>query len=62
MWIRRPFLDSSKDWGYTVVHGQTTVAESDIRENRIDIDTGAVWKGRLTAMALHGACRDVIQT
>ena len=62
MWIRQPFLDLSQDWGYTVVHGHTTVAESDIRENRIDIDTGAVWTGQLTAMAFHGACREVIQT
>ena len=62
IWIRQPFLDSSQDWGYTVVHGHTTVAESDIRENRIDIDTGAVWMGQLTAMAFHGACREVIQT
>ena len=61
MWIRQPFLDSSQDWGYTVIHGHTTVAEPDIRENRIDIDTGAVWMGRLTAMAFHGACREVIQ-
>ena len=62
MWIRQPFLDSSQDWGYTVVHGHTTVAEPNIRENRIDIDTGAAWTGRLTAMAFHGACREVIQT
>tara|TARA_A100001037_G_scaffold142723_1_gene129290 strand:+ start:504 stop:1211 length:708 start_codon:yes stop_codon:yes gene_type:complete len=62
MWIRNPFLDSLEDWGYTVVHGHTTVVEPDIRENRIDIDTGAVWTGRLTAMAFHGVARDVIQT
>ena len=62
MWIRQPFLGSSQDWGYTVVHGHTTVAEPDIRENRVDIDTGAVWTGRLTAMAFHGACREKIQT
>jgi serine/threonine protein phosphatase 1 len=62
MFIRNPFLDSLEDWGYTVVHGHTTVAEPDIRENRIDIDTGAVWTGRLTAMAFHGVTRDVIQT
>ncbi|MEC8165759.1 MAG: serine/threonine protein phosphatase, partial [Pseudomonadota bacterium] len=61
IWIRQPFLDSSQDWGYTLIHGQMTVAEPDIRENRIDMDTGAVWTGRLTAMAFHGACRKVIQ-
>ena len=62
MRIRQPFLDSSQDWGYTLIHGQMTVAEPDIRENRIDIDTGAVWTGRLTAMAFYGASREVIQT
>ena len=62
MWIRQLFLDSSQDWGYIVVHGHTTVAEPNFRENRIDIDTEAVWTGRLMAMAFHGACREVIQT
>ncbi|MEC8199611.1 MAG: hypothetical protein VX085_08630 [Pseudomonadota bacterium] len=62
MWIRQPFLDSSQDWGYTVVHGHTKVAEPNTRENRIDIDTRAVWTGRLTAMAFYGASREVIQT
>ena len=62
MWIRNPFLDSLENWGYTIVHGHTTVVEPDIRKNRINIDTGAVWTGRLTAMAFHGVARDVIQT
>ena len=30
--------------GYTVVHGHSTVAAPDIRPNRINLDTGAVWR------------------
>ena len=62
LWIRAPFLDSTEDWGYTVVHGHSTVSEPEIRENRIALDTGAVWTGRLTAMVFHGDARDVLQT
>lgn len=62
LWIRAPFLDSTEDWGYTVVHGHSTVTEPEIRENRINLDTGAVWTGRLTAMVFHGDARDVLQT
>ena len=62
LWIRHPFLDSDAEWGYTVVHGHSTVAAPDIRPNRINLDTGAVWSGLLTAMAFHGEIRYVLQT
>lgn len=62
LWIRHPFLDSSEDWGYTVVHGHSPVETPEIRENRINLDTGAVWSGRLTAMVFHDDHRDVLQT
>lgn len=54
LWIRRPFLDSNEDHGAVVVHGHTPVSEPEVRRNRIDIDTGACYGGRLTALALFG--------
>ncbi len=54
MWIRDPFLWSDEDFGAVVVHGHTPVPEPEIRANRINVDTGAVYNGRLTAVVLSG--------
>jgi serine/threonine protein phosphatase 1 len=62
VWIRGRFLNSNADFGRIVVHGHTPVEEPDIRRNRIDIDTGAVFSERLTCLALEGATQRVIQT
>jgi serine/threonine protein phosphatase 1 len=62
IWIREPFLNSSVDFGRIVVHGHTPVAAPDIRDNRINIDTGAVFTGRLTCLVLQGATRRLLQT
>ena len=37
-----------------VVHGHTPVDAPAVRPNRIGIDTGAVFSGRLTALRLQG--------
>jgi serine/threonine protein phosphatase 1 len=61
MWIRDPFLYSEEDFGRIVVHGHTPVDRPDERTNRIDIDTGAVYGGLLTALVLQDDTRDYIQ-
>ncbi|MDB5414809.1 MAG: serine/threonine protein phosphatase [Rubritepida sp.] len=50
MRIRGAFLDNEADHGVIVVHGHTPVRErtADLRENRINLDTGAVFGGPLT--------------
>ncbi len=53
MWIRETFLDSSDDFGKRVVHGHSIVPRPDIRRNRIGIDTGAFYTGRLTCLVLE---------
>jgi serine/threonine protein phosphatase 1 len=55
LWIRTPFLGSTRDFGKVVVHGHTVVPEPDIRPNRINVDTGAYRSGRLTCLVLEGA-------
>lgn len=53
MWIRDEFLYSDEDCGYVVVHGHTPSEYPEFRRNRINIDTGAFYTGRLTALVLH---------
>ena len=62
LWIREPFLSSDADHGRMVVHGHSPVAAPQLLDNRINIDTGAVWSGRLTALVLYGAERELLQT
>jgi serine/threonine protein phosphatase 1 len=61
-WIREPFLSSRQDHGHTVVHGHTITDDPDFRVNRIGIDTGAFASGKLTALALEGTARWVVET
>ncbi len=55
IWIRDPFLRDPRDHGVVVVHGHTPVTAPEVRANRIDIDTGAVYGGPLTCLVLEGA-------
>ena len=57
LWIREEFLRSRMDFGKVVVHGHTPVDQPEILPNRINIDTGAFFTGRLTCVALEGASR-----
>jgi Calcineurin-like phosphoesterase len=51
LWIREPFLSSRRDFGRLIVHGHTPLASGipDLRANRLNIDTAAVFGGPLTA-------------
>ena len=62
LWIRREFLDSGADFGKIVVHGHTIAPEVDVAPNRIGIDTGAYYSGRLTCLVLEEATRRFIHT
>lgn len=61
IWIREPFLASSADHGKVVVHGHTPGQDPVIRANRIGIDTGACYGGRLTALVLEESRRRFVQ-
>ena len=62
LWIREPFLSWSGDCGKIVVHGHTVEETPVTRVNRIGIDTGACWTGRLTCVVLSGTERRFLQT
>jgi serine/threonine protein phosphatase 1 len=52
--IRQPFLYTEQDLGAVIIHGHTPVKEPVLRHNRIAIDTGAVFGGKLTCAVLEG--------
>lgn len=55
IWIREPFLSSTLDHGFTVIHGHTPVKVVENHGNRIAIDTGAVFGRFLTCLVLEDA-------
>lgn len=61
-WIRDPFLEDSTNHGFVVVHGHTITSEVEVTPNRIGIDTGAFYSGILTALAIEGRNRWLLQT
>jgi len=52
LWAREQFLQSDCDFGKPVVFGHTTFDEPYLKADKIGIDTGAVYGGRLTALLL----------
>jgi len=62
LWIRDEFLQSKADHGKVVVHGHTIYDSPDVQSNRIGIDTGAFFSGRLTCLVLDGVYRSFLQT
>lgn len=53
LWIREPFLSHDGDYGRLIVHGHTPLPSGlpDLRTNRLNLDTAAVFGGPLTAAA-----------
>jgi serine/threonine protein phosphatase 1 len=56
VWIRNEFLANTRDHGAVIVHGHTVTAAMtpEVHPNRIAIDTGAVFGGPLTCVAIEG--------
>lgn len=54
LWIRFEFIKSPYDFGKTVIYGHTPVSLDKplIDRNKVNIDTGAVYGGRLTCIEL----------
>nr|WP_231708327.1 metallophosphoesterase [Sphingomonas populi] len=56
-WIRQPFLDHRGAFGKFIIHGHTPMSDVDVQPNRIGIDTGAAYGGKLTAIGLESMQR-----
>lgn len=52
LWIRKSFIDSNYDFGKRIIFGHTPYAEVLIKDNKIGIDTGAVYGYKLTCLEL----------
>lgn len=61
MWIKEPFLRSTKNFGPRIVHGHVKVAEPEFHPNRIAIDTGAHESGRLTCLVVNANESRILQ-
>ena len=64
LWIRDEWRKNGKGKfpGLTVVHGHTPVAKPENHAWRVNVDTGAVWSSRLTALCLDGGKRSFVAT
>jgi serine/threonine protein phosphatase 1 len=60
IWIREPFLSSTRDFGFKVVHGHTIVKAPEHHPNRIAIDTGAYATGCLTCLVVEDDAADLL--
>lgn len=62
MWIRDEFLRADAAFDVKVVHGHTPTDAPYIDDRRINVDTGAYFTGRLTAVKLTGQSVEFIST
>ncbi len=52
LWVRDEFISSANNFGKRVIFGHTPMKEPLIMSNKISIDTGAVYGGRLSCLEL----------
>ncbi|MGD2127112.1 MAG: metallophosphoesterase family protein [Desulfobacteraceae bacterium] len=52
LWIREPFIFSEYDFGKRIIFGHTPFSEPVMMENKIGLDTGAVYGNKLTCLEL----------
>ncbi|MEE9329160.1 MAG: metallophosphoesterase family protein [Parvularculaceae bacterium] len=64
LWIRNEFYNADQSYwaGKCIVHGHTPTQKPKDFGWRINIDTGAVWTGKLTALHLEGTSRRFVTT
>lgn len=55
LWIRDEFLDHPGPHPAFIVHGHTPVDQAEVHPYRVNVDTGAVYGGPLTALVLEGS-------
>ncbi|WP_011579717.1 MULTISPECIES: metallophosphoesterase [Chelativorans] len=61
IWIRERFRHDPTLHPKIVVHGHTPMPEPEIMPNRVNLDTGAWYSGRLTAMMFEGSRKRLLE-
>lgn len=61
LWIRSEFLDYPNLHPKVIVHGHTPQTSAEEMANRVNVDTGAVWSGVLTALVVDGAEKRLLE-
>ncbi len=61
LWIREPWLGHTGESEAVVVHGHTPATAPEALPTRINVDTGAVFGGPLTAVRLDGTAYSFLQ-
>ena len=61
IWIRDAFLHHDGLYARVIVHGHTPVDGVDIRRNRVNLDTRAFASGRLSAIAIEGDGKRILE-
>lgn len=61
-WIRDSFIHHDGHYDKVIVHGHTITQNVEFRANRIGLDTGAYFSGRLTCLVLEDRNREMLQT
>ena len=54
VWIRKVFLDDTRDHGALVVHGHTAIDRATHYGNRLNIDSSVAYGGHLSAVLIDG--------
>lgn len=61
VWIRETFHRHEGLRPKVIVHGHTPVPAPEIRPNRVNLDTGAFYSGRLSALMVEGQRKRLLQ-
>lgn len=56
LWIRKPFLEDTRDHGALIVHGHTAIDKATHFGNRLNMDSSAAYGGPLSAAVIKGRC------
>ncbi|WP_296746161.1 metallophosphoesterase [Mesorhizobium sp.] len=60
IWIRDAFHDHTGLYPKVIVHGHTPVPEAEVKANRVNVDTLAWQSGMLSALAINGGDKRII--
>ncbi|OFZ46459.1 MAG: hypothetical protein A2381_01995 [Bdellovibrionales bacterium RIFOXYB1_FULL_37_110] len=52
LWVREDFLKSNYQWNKTIIHGHTPILDATLDNQKINLDTGCVYDGKLSAIEL----------